>query len=342
MLFDFGSRMVRAETGGHSNNEAKAGNVTVAAIVTPQMADGSAWDIGFGADLVLCGEKGCYVSAGLTQPASFYEGGSGLRLLKKAGACRDQLQCVFRGVDPQRLGGSGTVTLQLVDVDYVAHHYMEGVPVAGAMACELTGAALQCAGGVHKRTFSLWIIDEAVADKGGKEGLDHVLFKGLLHQRIQAMTRSLEPLRRDIKVSVQRFYHLLLKREVPQNCLARTDFLSETFFIAGLADSLQRRSEPLIKSFVGETSEGRVQDMIQRSPELYWGFLDIAEQLKGFSKARQAMFRENEAGLRLHEDEASTKGLVLTYGWRVKARAKTLLEACLARKAQLPLSGSGG
>ena len=60
---------------------------TVAVVVMPRQQVGSSWDVGAGADIVLCGAAGCYVSNGLEKAATFYEGSSGLLLIKKAGVC---------------------------------------------------------------------------------------------------------------------------------------------------------------------------------------------------------------------------------------------------------------
>lgn len=333
LVFDFGSRVLRAAPQDEPADTASL-RVSVAVLVTPRMADGAAWDIGHGADIVLCGTKGCYVSEGLDKPATFYEDSGAFRLLKKAGACRDHLTCVFRAVDLGKLNkpDDPEAYIQLIDVDYVSHNYMSKISLTGPMVCDEVSGRFSCEGGVHKRTFSLWAIDEGLAARAKRDGLDQVLFHGLPEQRISAMTASIRPLREEIKASTARFYQLIFGKTVPDHCLSDTRFLSETFFVTGLSDAKQRRAEPLIRSLTGEKPVDALRELVQRSPQIYWGFVDIAKQLRDFSLAREARLDEEVDGLSLDGQEA---GLTLTYGWRIKARAKAALTSCAARNAAL-------
>jgi len=309
--------------------------MTVAVVVTPLQADGSAWDVGAGADIVLCGQLGCYVSQGLEQEALFYEGSGAFRLLKKAGPCRDALACVFRGVELDKLASDKDPFLQLVDVDYVSHTYMDKVAIKQPLSCQLNGAVLSCAKGVHKRTFSMWAIDEVVAKKGGKSGLDQVLFKGLISQRVSALVEDLETVRGQLGASGAQFYRLVLGQEVPSTCLDSSDFIGETFYIMGLADAKQRRAEHVIKDFVGAKPVVALKAVVQRSPQLYWAFLDIAKQFNAFARAKTAELSQDIEGIRLYDQEEG--GTLLKFDWRVQARAKALLETCKRQEASGPL-----
>ena len=301
------------------------GALTVAVVITAQQADGSDWDVGFGADLVLCGAKGCYVSHGLSAPAVFYAGGSGLRLLKKAGACRDTLKCVFRGVELQKLITDQEPFVQLVDVDYVSHTYLPKTDLRQNFGCQFEKAIVSCKQGVHGAAFSLWALPETLADRAGRAGLDQVLFKGVMQQRPDALTVALGPLRQEVKQSVKAFYKLLFDVEVPSRCLAQAEFLSETFYVVGLADATQRRAEVVLKDFVGERSLDELRAVVQRAPQIYWAFVDLVRQLKGFALASQAVLEKETVGVRLLEDE---DGARLVYGWQVEARARALLQSC--------------
>jgi len=301
--------------------------VTIVVMITPTQADGSAWDVGAGADIVLCGAQGCYVSEGFTTPATFYEGSSGLRLLKKAGTCRDQLKCVFRGVELERLISKEEPALQIADVDYVSHTYLEKFILTAPFACRAEQIVVTCAKGIHRRTFSLWVMEEGVAETAGKAGLDYVLFKGLISQRSEALTNRLVKVRAHVRASVARFFQLVLEKDVPAVCLQQTDFLTESFYLAGLADAGQRRAEFLIKDFVGGKSFVDLKPVVQQSPQIYWAFLDIATQLEHFSSANKAHLDEDLTGLHLEEEEGQ-EGFVLHYGWQVKSRAQALVASC--------------
>ena len=302
-----------------------SGPLTVAVVITAKQVDGSDWDVGFGADLVLCGVKGCYVSQGLSEPAVFHAGSSGLRLLKKAGVCRDKLKCLFRGVELQKLTTDEQPYVQIVDVDYVSHTYFPKMNLRQDFSCQVEKSIVSCKQGVYGPTFSLWALPESLAKRAGRAGLDQVLFKGVMQQRPQALVAALGPLREEIKQSVKAFYKLLFDVEVPFGCLARAEFLSETFYVVGLADAEQRRAEVVIKDFVGERSLEELRGVVQRTPQIYWAFVDLARQLKGFALASHAVLEKEELGVRLFEDEAGGR---LVYGWQVEARARAVLQSC--------------
>ena len=299
--------------------------LTVAVVVMPRQADGSKWDVGFGADLVLCGVRGCYVSQGLETPAVFYPGGSGLRLLKKAGACRDRLKCVFRGVDVGKLVTKSDSLVQIVDVDYLSHQYLSKFDLRARFQCRADGALLSCQAGVHQRSFSLWAITEAVAGQAGRAGLDHALFKGLMHQRPAALLADLKGLRVDIKTSVRAFYKLTAAVDVPPRCLERPAFLTETFYVLGLADAKERRAEALIRDFVGQRPVAQLRGIVESSPQLYWAFRDLVRQLNAFSLAKTSVYDKDSSELRLIKNGGDDQ---LIFGWHVAARGRALLQSC--------------
>ena len=75
-----------------------------------------------------------------------------------------------------------------MDVDYVSHTII-WKSCAYLMMCppvQRSGAAIECERGYHiAQAYSLWAMAETVAEKGGKVGLDHVLFQsGILSQRV--------------------------------------------------------------------------------------------------------------------------------------------------------------
>ena len=77
------------------------------------------------ADPVLCVLEGCYVSTGTDRPAVFMPGRKALSFANtwgaRAGACRDSLGCVFRGIELGSLPGY----LQPVDLHVLKHRSEE-------------------------------------------------------------------------------------------------------------------------------------------------------------------------------------------------------------------------
>ena len=335
---------------------------TVAVVVMPRQKDGSAWDVGAGADIVLCGAAGCYVSNGLEKPATFYEGGAGLRLIQKAGECRDRLSCVFRDIDLSKLTTETNKIIEPVDVDYVSHSYMGGVPLqAGPLSknvpeflkfdnCSLKRSVIACQVGVHERSYSLWAMPEKLAQTGGREALDAVLFKGLLFQRADFTAKNLIKQRELVRDAVYTFYSKLFAQTGDvdpkglKHCLTNTHFLTETFFVLGLADATERKAEGLILDLVGQLPHGKIRGFIQRTPQLYWAFIDLVSQLMAFSSAEHYSLDTEREGvlLRVKEDDDAEqsssegqkqeqkplKSSEMLYGWKVKARAKAALSLC--------------
>lgn len=333
---------------------------SVALVVMPRRADGSAWDVGAGADLVLCGAAGCYVSNGLESAATFYEGSAGLRLIKKAGACRDSTACVFRDVDLSKLVTIENATIQPVDVDYVSHSYMDGMLDKGMKTsnslfkvenCSLQKSVLACKLGVHRRDYSLWVVPEKLAELGGKEALDAVLFKGLLHQRAKTLTDELLKHRVRVQTASLEFYKKMFEGNADvsldqlNSCVLTPEFLSETFYVLGLADATERRAEALLIDMVGKLPPQKIRGLIQRTPQFFWAFLDLTSQLETFAFADQYRLDKEQTGVLLKkiktdisENEkkaenkpdarSSAESHELIYGWQVKARAKAALSHC--------------
>ncbi len=318
-LFGFVAALVLSPVQGF------AGGVTITAVVMAEKENGSAWDIGEGADIILCGAAGCYVSNGLEQAATFYEGRGAFRLIKKAGACRDSLKCVFRNVDLEKLQGDKSYNLQLVDVDYVSHNYMALAEVRDHSNCSVNSARLECGRGVHKRDYSLWVIDETIAKTAGKAGLDYALFKGVQAQRVGELTKQLSNKRAELKSWISQFYKLLLKRELPKRCEQDTSFISETFYVMGLADASKRRAEYILKQLIGHQPVSDLAGLIRNKPQLYWAFLDVAKQFQTFASADESERRDDIIELKVETVEGRDK---LVYGWKVAARAKAAFEAC--------------
>jgi hypothetical protein len=131
------------------------------------------------ADPILCLPDGCYISEGSEREARFLPGrralGFGNTWGARAGACRGQLLCVFRGVDLGRLPGY----LQPIDLHILKHDLRQGLVVPTDSACRLNGRDLVCHAGVYAEDYALWIVPEDLAAAAGSIALRRALFEGL-------------------------------------------------------------------------------------------------------------------------------------------------------------------
>jgi hypothetical protein len=131
------------------------------------------------ADPILCTLEGCYVSAGADRPASFMPGrkalGFGNTWGARAGACRQRLGCVFRGVDLGDLRGY----LQPVDLHILRHDRRRPHQIAGDSACRADGGRLVCGRGIYAEDYAMWIVPERLAEAAGPAALERAVAEGL-------------------------------------------------------------------------------------------------------------------------------------------------------------------
>jgi hypothetical protein len=131
------------------------------------------------ADPVLCLRDGCYISAGADRPATFLPGRKALGLRNtwgaRAGACRNALGCIFRGVE---LGTLPTF-LQPVDLHIFRHDLRTGFAVLADSDCAITAGRLGCRHGIDAETYTMWIVPERLAQALGPAGLERALSEGL-------------------------------------------------------------------------------------------------------------------------------------------------------------------
>ena len=127
------------------------------------------------ADPVLCTREGCYVSAGTEQPAVFLPGRRALGFRNtwgaRAGACRNTLGCVFRGVELGALPGF----LQPVDLHLFKHDLRLGHAVLANSDCRADAGRLSCRHGIYADDYSMWIIPESLAATAGSAALQRAL-----------------------------------------------------------------------------------------------------------------------------------------------------------------------
>lgn len=164
---------------------------------------------------------------------------------------------------------------------------------------------LACKVGVHRRDYSLWLVPEKLADLGSKEALDAVLFKGLLHQRAKTLTDELLKHRVRVQTASLEFYKKMFAGDADvsldqlNRCVLTPEFLSETFYVLGLADASERRAEALLTDMVGKLPPQKIHGLIQRTPQFFWAFLDLTSQLEAFAFADQYRLDKEQTGVLL-------------------------------------------
>lgn len=131
------------------------------------------------ADPILCVNGGCYVSRGAEAPAQFMPGRQALGLANtwggRAGACRNQLGCVFRSVAVADL----PLLIQPVDLRVVKHDRRHMAAVSTDSHCRLDAGRLACARGIIEDDYVMWVIPEALAETAGPAVLDRAVTAGL-------------------------------------------------------------------------------------------------------------------------------------------------------------------
>ena len=140
------------------------------------------------ADPILCAAEGCYVSAGPERGSIFLRGrkalGFGNTFGRRAGACRQRLGCVFRGVSFDYPG-----VLQPVDLHILKHDRRRPQQIVADSHCRIAGGHLVCHRPIHGDDYIMWVVPERLADRAGPELLERALRTGLSPVR-SAETRA--------------------------------------------------------------------------------------------------------------------------------------------------------
>ena len=134
------------------------------------------------ADPVLCGRRYCYTSQGKGKNALRLERGATLgpfnTLGHRAGACRQKLICVFRGVDVAKNG----VLLQPIDLKFLRHDRRAYRSIKADETCKVSGGRLHCAKPIVAKSWTAWVVPEHVAREAGDDSLKTALQDGLPHR----------------------------------------------------------------------------------------------------------------------------------------------------------------
>lgn len=141
------------------------------------------------ADPVLCVDRNCYVSRGAALDAAWMSRaralGAANTLGSRAGACRDSLGCVFRGV---ALEGR-TAVVQPVDLRIISHDRREARTVGADRTCRLERNGLTCDGAIEAADYTMWLVPESVAARVGPSALQSAVAGGLGTGRLIAKAR---------------------------------------------------------------------------------------------------------------------------------------------------------
>jgi hypothetical protein len=131
----------------------------------------------------MCTTEGCYVSMGPGAPAKFLPGRKGVGIGNtfgaRAGACRQSLSCVFRGIDLDEREGY----LQPVDLHILRHDVRRPQMISGDSDCRIDAGRLSCRRGIYAEDYAMWVISERMADRIGPDGLQRALEEGLAAPR---------------------------------------------------------------------------------------------------------------------------------------------------------------
>ncbi len=187
-LIATGSTHEPAPAARAAESTASSTRATILIVMTPGNRGIRRWNKN--ADPMLCVEENCYISRGEEKPAdriSRNKGfGPGIALGKRAGACSNQLACVFRDVD---LGGS-RAWMQPVDLRILRHDRRESRMVAADQTCAIERGRLNCRQTVESDDYRAWIVPEAVAREAGPAALHDALSMGLGVSHAAAMRQD--------------------------------------------------------------------------------------------------------------------------------------------------------
>ncbi len=184
---DAGADPVPRAKGGTPDRAAALHHATVLLVMTPGKRGIRRWKKS--ADPMLCVEASCYISKGAGMAAkriSRRKGfGPSIALGTRAGACNNQLACVFRNVN---LNGD-IAWMQPVDLRILRHDRREARRVSADPTCALIGKRISCSRVVESKDYRAWIIPEPIARAAGANAIEQALRNDLSTDRIARSPR---------------------------------------------------------------------------------------------------------------------------------------------------------
>ncbi len=302
---------------------AHAGKATVLLVLQPVKANGKKWDLGRGADPVLCVETGCYVSTGLSEAARFIAGDVTFRGLKrKADACNNRLTCAFRAIT---LPDDGPGFIQPIDIDLLRHDRPAPRHVMADETCRLEDTRLSCDGGIFTPDYSLWIVPEALARKGGAAALDYALFRGIRASRRAFMERFVTQARESLPELVGDFLRLVLAEHVARACRRSADVIVEALAIADIAPARDPQAQQLVRDVLDGTKHESLMRRMRLHEPLFWRLHALIARLHTLAAADRALPVPGRDTIRLRNGGGQS---TLEIGWAVRSRARNLVRPC--------------
>jgi hypothetical protein len=97
----------------------------------------------------------------------------------RAGACRQSLGCIFRGIDIDEPGSH----LQPVDMHVFKHDRRRPQLIDRDSDCRVADGRLSCRRGIYAEDYAMWVIPERMAADVGPALLERALDEGLAAPR---------------------------------------------------------------------------------------------------------------------------------------------------------------
>jgi hypothetical protein len=141
------------------------------------------------ADPILCLNDGCYLSEGPDAPARLLPRQRALGFSgtfgERAAACRNQLGCVFRGIDVTEV----PLIVQPIDMHVIKHDRRRIQAIERDSQCRTDGPRLVCLRGIYAEDYTMWVVPEKLAREAGPAALERTLAEGLNGPRSAGLDR---------------------------------------------------------------------------------------------------------------------------------------------------------
>jgi hypothetical protein len=319
--------MLAAILGLVATGPAIAADLTLVLVLEPKKFSGRPWDIGRGADPIICIGEGCYRSGGLDRAARYLPGRRALGPLAalniggKAGACADRLGCVFRAMPLE----DGPVRIMPIDVDIDRHDRLEDRFVAPDKSCRIKHGNLDCYGGIYTREYSLWVVPEDIAEQAGTEGLDYALHEGIRGGRARFAEEFLSQEREAMPQRLADFYRLVLAEEIDEACRNDPEVMAGTFRLADIGTAPSSSAGNALERFIRSGVEDGLLDAIRTEPRVFWGLQQAIDRFQSLVSVEDVTRNTEQGGLRVVDRGGR---LVLDVGWRAEEAARDLIDRC--------------
>lgn len=307
--------------------DAKAEKATVLLVLEPKKPSGGNWDIGAGADPIICLKKGCYRGRGFHKSAQFFEGRKILFPTIRAAKCRNSTVCVYRNVDVPKNGS----VIEPIDLDGIEHDHLSEKFATVDESCTFRLGKLTCQAGVYAPGYALWVVPEKIAKAAGVKALDFALFKGIQDHKQDFMGDFLRKERRILPKHVASFYSAVIGEEVPRSCSTDPEIISEAFYLAGLVTRGREASELFFEQYMSSVRIAPIVKAVKVQPELFWGLHDAMTTFQKYAAVSVVQVSSGSEGVRYVKNPQGKNSLLV--GWQVKSRARALLADCLGRGA---------